>query len=205
MGHQIGRSTRYDARMADATYPTDRPVGAVCPWCSAALTPDATVCPSCGANLTTDGDPEVPGLTAVDQAVVRGEKKPAGRNRLLSWISGEYPEDEPLVSDAQALAPPDADVQREITRLALEAEVANLQAEADAMMSEAAIEGRVVDLPKGVQPFPTDTATPDPAMPDAAATPDAAVTPDTATTPAEPAAPVADTDTDTPTQADPPA
>ena len=48
-------------------------------------------------------------------------------------------------ADTGALAPPDADVRREILRLELEAEVANLQAEADALRAEAAVEGREPD------------------------------------------------------------
>ena len=153
--------------MVDATLPTDRPSDAVCPWCSAALTPGAVVCPSCGANLTSDEEHELPGVTAVDRAIVRGEKKTGGRSRLFSWISGEYTDDSLTETDAAALAPPDRNVQREILRLALEAEVANLQAEADSLLSEAAMEGRVIDLPEGIAPFPgsesligEDTATP---------------------------------------------
>jgi hypothetical protein len=144
--------------MVDQTLPTDRPSNSVCPWCSAAVTPETAICPSCGAILLSDEDRELPGVTAVDQAVVRGEKKQAGRSRLLSWISGEYPDDEPAVADAQALAPPDPEVQREILRLELEAEVANLQAESDSLRSEAAAEGR--ELPDGIEPFATsgDTA-----------------------------------------------
>jgi hypothetical protein len=142
--------------MDDQTLPTDRPADSVCRWCSAAVTPETATCPSCGAILISDEEPELPGVTEVDQAIVRGEKKPAGRSRLLSWISGEYPEDTSAVADAQALAPPDAEVQREILRLELEAEVANLQAESDALRSEAAAEGR--ELPDGIDPFATSSA-----------------------------------------------
>jgi hypothetical protein len=147
--------------MPDKTPPTEQPGSSVCPWCSAALKPGMATCPSCGAILTSEGDADLPGVTAVDQAVLRGEKKqPAGRNRLLSWISGEYPDaDAPEVADAQALAPPEPDVRREITRLALEAEVANLQAEADSILSEAAVEGRVIDLPEGIKPFVPEATT----------------------------------------------
>jgi hypothetical protein len=124
-------------------------MSAICPWCSAALTPDATVCPSCGANLVADGDPNVPGVTAIDAAsLVRSRTAPQSRSRLLSWISGEYQADLPSKAEAQAIAPPDEDVRREILRLELEAQVANLQAEADAMRAEAAAEGRTIDLPE---------------------------------------------------------
>jgi hypothetical protein len=142
--------------MADQTLSADRPSESVCPWCSAALVADTPTCPSCGAILESDEDRDLPGLTAVDHTAPRSsESKPAGRNRLLSWISGEYPEDAPSASEAQALAPPDPEVKREITRLALEAEVANLQAEADSLLSEAVVEGRVADLPEDVQELAT--------------------------------------------------
>jgi RNA polymerase subunit RPABC4/transcription elongation factor Spt4 len=171
--------------MVDQTFPTDRPADSVCPWCSAAVTPDTAICPSCGAILISDEQPELPGVTEVDQAIVRGEKKPAGRSRLLSWISGEYPEESPDVADPQALAPPDPEVQREILRLELEAEVANLQAESDALRSEAAAEGR--DLPDGVEPFATSGG----AVTAATATTDATDPTVAAPTPDEIAAPIA--------------
>jgi hypothetical protein len=73
----------------------------------------------------------VPGVTAIDAAsLVRSKTAPQPRNRLLSWISGEYQADLPSKAEAQAIAPPDDEVRREILRLELEAHVANLQAEA---------------------------------------------------------------------------
>lgn len=121
---------------------------AICPWCSATLTEGATECPSCGANLVPDGDPDVPGVTAVDAAsIIRSKTASQPRSRLLSWISGEYSSDLPSKAEAQAIAPPDPAVRREILRLELEAEVANLQAEADALLSEAAAEGRTIERP----------------------------------------------------------
>jgi hypothetical protein len=90
----------------------------------------------------------VPGVTTIDAAaLVRSKATPQPRNRLLSWISGEYPADVPTKSESQAVAPPDDDVRREILRLELEAQVANLQAEADAIRAEAAAEGRTIDIP----------------------------------------------------------
>ena len=146
--------------MADQTLSADRPSESVCPWCSAAIVPGSPTCASCGASLESEEDRDVPGLTAVDTAILRGEKKeqPApSRNRLLSWISGDYTaEPAPLTpTEAQALAPPDPEVQREILRLELEAEVANLQAEADSLLSEAVVEGRVAELPEDVQELAT--------------------------------------------------
>ena len=141
--------------MADQTLPADPPSESICPWCSAAVVPGSPTCPSCGAILESEEDRDVPGLTAVDPGALRPEAKPAGRNRLLSWISGEYPDDAPSASEAQALAPPDAEVQREILRLELEAEVANLEAERDSLLSEAVVEGRLDELPQEIQPLAT--------------------------------------------------
>ena len=118
----------------------------ICPWCSATYTRDPETCPSCGAVLAVDpaADPSLPGLTAIDTAALVRAKTPTtrSRNRLLSWISGDYPDEaagDP--ADAGALAPQDLAVRREILRLELEAEVANLQAEADALIAEATVEG----------------------------------------------------------------
>jgi hypothetical protein len=131
--------------MDDATLSAEAPQGAICPWCSATIRPDSATCPSCGAILISDDVAELPGVTEIDPKVARGEKPPPTRNRLLSWISGEYPDADAAPGDPQALAPPDPDVQREILRLELEAEVANLQAEADSMRSDAIFEGRTTE------------------------------------------------------------
>lgn len=121
----------------------------ICPWCSASYTGDPERCPSCGAVLEPDPsvDPSLPGLTAIDAAAIVRAKAPAprSRNRLLSWISGDYPEAEGSPGDPAALAPPDVQVRREMLRLELEAEVANLQAEAEALRAEAVLEGRARD------------------------------------------------------------
>ena len=149
--------------MVDQTLPSDRPADTVCPWCSASVTSETATCPSCGAILISGEERELPGVTAVDPAAARGDKKPAGRGRLLSWISGEYPDDAPAIADSQALAPPDPEVQREILRLEIEAELANLQAEADSLLAEAAAEGR--NLPPDVQAFVAGVAAVDASIP----------------------------------------
>jgi hypothetical protein len=131
--------------MVDDTRATGT-AGSICPWCSATYTGEPETCPSCGAALAVDPttDAALPGLTAIDAAAIVRAKTPVARprSRLLSWISGEYPDEAPTAADAGALAPPDAEVRREMLRLALEAEVANLQAEADALIAEATLEGR---------------------------------------------------------------
>jgi hypothetical protein len=135
--------------MVDDTQPAVGSATAVCPWCSASLTGTPETCPSCGATIEGDAvDPSLPGLTAIDAAaIVRNKQAPArSRNRLLSWISGDYTGDDAVPQgDLAALAPPDLEVRREMLRLELEAEVANLQAEAEALRAEATVEGRADD------------------------------------------------------------
>jgi len=148
--------------MDSPTPPPDSHAEPVCPWCSAGLSADVAVCPSCGAILTSDEEQDLPGVTAVDAKAALAAARPPSRSRLLSWISGDYPagaaSEAEIKADAQALAPPDPAVQREILRLELEAEVANLQAEADAIRSDAIIEGRLVDSPEGQDETPASEA-----------------------------------------------
>ncbi len=135
--------------MADEIQPETLAL-AVCTWCSTPLSsPDLERCPSCGAILSGDLADPLPGVTAVDAAaLIRGTPTSVRpRNRLLSWISGDYPDDVPTETDAKALEPPDPAVRREMLRLELEGAVANLKAEADALVAEAAAEGRVVEPP----------------------------------------------------------
>ena len=125
----------------------------ICSWCSTESPPGTTVCPNCGANLVPDADVEVPGVTAVDAAsILRSKANDAPSNPVLAWMTSEH---------SRAIAPPDDAVRREILRLELEAEVANLQAEADALRAEAAVEGRTLDLPATPTvdaPAPVDAA-----------------------------------------------
>ncbi len=114
-----------------------------CMWCSAELPSDhEATCPTCGATLIGEGESQVPGVTAIDaEAIIRAgrDAKPRQRSRLMSWISGEYPEED-VPAPPGSLDPPSADVRREILRLELEAQVANLQAEAGAMAAEQAVD-----------------------------------------------------------------
>ena len=114
-----------------------------CMWCSAELPSDSEItCPTCGATLIGEGDNQVPGVTAIDaEAIIRAgrDSKPRQRSRLMSWISGEYIEEEKPAPPG-SLTPPPPDVRREMLRLELEAQVANLQAEAGAIAAEQAVE-----------------------------------------------------------------
>lgn len=115
-----------------------------CPWCSAELpATDLANCPSCGATLQSEGEPQVPGVTAIDpEAVIRGARsgEPRPRSRLLSWITGEPVEEAGPPGSADSLAPPPPDVRREIMRLEMEAELANKSAEAESILAEERVE-----------------------------------------------------------------
>jgi hypothetical protein len=173
--------------MLDDATPTSAP-GPRCMWCSAVLPSDhETTCPSCGATLVGEGEAAVPGLTAIDADAILRNARSASRprprgGRILSWISGEYPGDEgAAASPPGSLAPPPAEVRREMLRLELEAQVANAQAEVEALAADAAIDGgrplgelpgltvplvavEATDAPAApaddVAPAPGDTATP---------------------------------------------
>ena len=120
------------------------PATARCPWCSAELPdPAAATCPSCKANLVAGGpEPQVPGLTALDleRLAFRRSTTPK-RSRLLSWISGDsdYADANEPVAAPGSLAPPPADVRREMFRIETAALIADLAAEAGALATDDAI------------------------------------------------------------------
>lgn len=155
-----------DEPTSGATTPAPPPR---CTWCSAVLPSDhEETCPSCGATLVGEGETSVPGLTAIDaDAILRNARgtarsRPRG-GRLLSWISGEYQEDEEAAGATPgSLAPPSGDVRREMLRLELEAQVANAQAEVEAMQADAAVEeGKpLAPAPAGTTPAEDVPATP---------------------------------------------
>ncbi len=123
-----------------------------CMWCSAVLpSANEATCPSCGAALIEDAETQVPGVTAIDaEAIVRAgrEQRTKSRSRLMSWISGEYDDAADKPAPPGSLEPPPLEVRREMLRLELAAQVANLQAEAGAMAAEAAVEsGEQIEVP----------------------------------------------------------
>jgi hypothetical protein len=135
--------------MVEPSNSADAGAAPVCPWCSAPLSAaDADTCPSCGAALKGEVAEQLPGLTAIDaDAIVRAKKPPKPRSRLLSWLSGETDDETFRPGDAKAVAFPDLDVRREMLKLEIEADLANLQAEADAILSDAAASGRRLNIP----------------------------------------------------------
>jgi hypothetical protein len=145
-----------------------------CVWCSAELPSDSeTACPTCGAILIGEGETQVPGVTAIDaQAIVRSSHpKTKSRSRLMSWLSGEYDEgsDKPVPPGSVSLPTPE--VRREMLRLEIEAEVANLNAEVESMASAAAVES-LIPIEILNAPYPSGDAAATPGAADAA--PDAA-------------------------------
>lgn len=124
--------------MAD---PTSGPV-TTCQWCSARLpAPDVERCPSCGAALTsaTGTEPELPGVTALDPQAIIGTRSGSSRprNRFLSFLTGDMPPDPGGPLDSSSVAPPSDAVRREMLRLQIDAERADLEAEAIALKSDA--------------------------------------------------------------------
>ncbi len=147
------------------------PVPQRCPWCSAELPdPGAATCPSCDASLTSDGEPQVPGVTAVDiEKIALRRSEPQKKSRLMSWISGDVDDRAPEPSAAPgSLAPPPLEVRREMLRLEMDARIADLTAEAGAMAAEEALEtgGRLDAAGAAVEPDATTAH--DPLAPDAA-------------------------------------
>jgi hypothetical protein len=111
-----------------------------CPWCSAELpVPDVEHCPSCGAALTTatGAEPDIRGVTTLDpEAILRARSEVSRpRSRILSFITGEAPV-EVDEEDAASFAPPSDEVRREMLRLQIEAERADLEAESIALKSD---------------------------------------------------------------------
>ena len=115
-----------------------------CQWCSAELpAPDLPVCPSCGATLTSATAPDdIKGVTTLDtEAILRARSEVARpRGRLLSFITGEVPVELGGEKEAASLAPPDDAVRLEMLRLQMEAERADLEAEAVSMKTDVVLE-----------------------------------------------------------------
>jgi hypothetical protein len=112
-----------------------------CPWCSAPLPdPAPERCPSCDAHVTATGaEGEIKGVTTLDtEAILRARSEVARpRSRILSFITGEVvAETGDGPASPESLAPPPDDVRREMLRLQLEAERADLAAETVALKSD---------------------------------------------------------------------
>lgn len=124
-----------------ATPADERSLVPICPWCSAALpATDADVCPSCDARLVAATDVEIPGVTAVDPAMLAAAAAPRKIKRTFGSLLVGNDDEIPPPSEAEmpALAPPDLEVRREMLRLELEARLASLKAEVASRNAEGA-------------------------------------------------------------------
>ncbi len=139
-----------------------------CPWCSAAVaSPDAVTCSACGATLRGDAQVEIPGVTAIDGVLASRPTAPRKVRRTFGalFVGGDDAIPPPTQAELPALAMPDADVRREMLRIRLDAELADLTARVEAMAAE-----------RGV---------PMPVVPDTAPAPDGESQPEAAPEPGE--------------------
>jgi hypothetical protein len=129
--------------MADDAEPAMTPEApgtpATCPWCSAALSvPDMPVCPGCGAHLIEEQEVEIPGVTSVSPGLLASAGTPRRVRRTFGSLLVGDDDEIPPPSEAEmpALAPPDLDVRREMLRLELEARLAALHGEVNALRAD---------------------------------------------------------------------
>ena len=109
--------------------------------------PTLTTCPSCGAHLTSaaGAEPDIKGVTSLDPlAIIQARADVARpRNRIMSFITGEAPGESEPTANPESLAPPDDAVRREMLRLELEAERADLEAESVALKTDVIVEQNI--------------------------------------------------------------
>jgi len=140
----------------------------ICPWCSADLpAADATDCPSCQARLIEPLDVMIPGVTAVDPALLAAAAAPRKVKRsfgsLLVGDDNEIPP--PSEAEMPALARPDADVRREILRLEMEAKLIALRAEVASRNADGAVAGGRPVEPTEPEPTEPEPEEPEPLEP----------------------------------------
>jgi hypothetical protein len=116
--------------------------GARCPWCSAPVAnPDDVTCGACGATLKGDAAVEIPGVTAIDGQHASRAAAPRKVRRSFGalFVGGDNEIQAPAEAELPALAPPDAEVRREMLRLQMDAELVKLTARAAALAAERGI------------------------------------------------------------------
>jgi hypothetical protein len=116
-----------------------------CAWCSTELPAAGSAnCPTCGATLVEPVG-SASGVNVPDaETIYRAARAatPVRRSRLVSWITGEYDDDDETPAPPGSLAPPPPEVRLEMARLAFQAEYASLQAEVGSIESEAKADAR---------------------------------------------------------------
>jgi hypothetical protein len=86
-----------------------------------------------------DAPGEIKGVTTLDTEAIlraRSELSRPRSNRFLSFITGEMPVETDVPADPASFARPDGAVRREMLRLQIEAETADLQAESIALKAD---------------------------------------------------------------------
>ena len=146
--------------------PPSAALGASCPWCSAPVaSPDDVTCGACGATLQGDAAIEIPGVTAIDGQHASRAAAPRKIRRTFGalFVGSDDEILPPSEAELPALAMPTAEVRREMLRLQLDAELADLTARAAALAAERGI------------PIP---ASPGDAEPESAAAPEPGAAPE---------------------------
>jgi hypothetical protein len=137
--------------------------GVHCPWCSAPIaSPEDVTCCACGATLQGDAAIEIPGVTAIDGQHASRAATPRKVRRTFGalFVGGDDEIPPPSQAELPALAMPDAEVRREMLRLQLDAELADLTARAAALAAE-----RGIPMPASPAAPPESGAAPDTAAP----------------------------------------
>jgi len=122
-----------DNDLPEIALPPPAVPGARCPWCSAPVaSPDDATCGACGATLQGDAAVEIPGVTTIDgqHASRAGAPRKVRRTFGALFVGGDDEISPPSEAELPALAMPDAEVRREMLRLQLDAELADLTARA---------------------------------------------------------------------------
>ncbi|HEY5495550.1 MAG TPA: hypothetical protein VIK16_02750 [Candidatus Limnocylindrales bacterium] len=118
-----------------------------CPWCSAPVEgSDAATCSACGATLHGDAEVEIPGVTAIDGVHASRASAPRKVRRTFGalFVGGDDAIPPPSQAELPALAMPDPEVRREMLRIRLDAELADLTARVEALAAERGVPMPVV-------------------------------------------------------------
>lgn len=118
-----------------------------CPWCSAPVAgAEAVTCSACGATLRGDAEVEIPGVTAIDGVHASRASAPRKVRRTFGalFVGGDDAIPPPSQAELPALAMPDPEVRREMLRIRLDAELADLTARVEALAAERGVPMPVV-------------------------------------------------------------
>ncbi len=104
----------------------DETTSSICPWCSAEIPVGAPACPKCGALVEGAKAVDLPGVTEVDAGaelpdvpIVPDSVNPA------SWLTAGSEDSIDYPGEDAATDPPTPEVEREMKKMELEAEITN--------------------------------------------------------------------------------